>query len=69
MALWDHQTELEVAGIRTTEPSVFVAGDLVSNFIDLDLDGLTASLVPGTVTPANDSGDSDYFYTQATLSF
>jgi hypothetical protein len=41
---------LQVAAARSAEPAVFVTGDLLSNFIDLDFDGLTASLVPGSVT-------------------
>ncbi len=41
---------IQVAAARSVTPALFVTGDLVSNFIDLDLDGLTASLVPGSVT-------------------
>ncbi|MBT8337374.1 MAG: tandem-95 repeat protein [Gemmatimonadetes bacterium] len=41
---------LQVAAARSADPAVFVTGDLLSNFIDLDFDGLTASLVPASVT-------------------
>lgn len=41
---------LEVAASASVTPGVFVAGDLLSNFIDADGDGLTISLVGGSVT-------------------
>ena len=41
---------LQVAASRTLTPGVFVTGNLLSNFLDADGDGLTISLVGGTVT-------------------
>lgn len=41
---------LEVAAVRTAPRAVHVTGTLLDNFIDLDGDGLTASLAPGSVS-------------------
>jgi hypothetical protein len=41
---------LEFAASASITPGVFVSGNLLSNFLDPDLDGLTISLVGGTVT-------------------
>lgn len=41
---------LQVAAVRSESPALFLTGTLLDNFIDLDGDGLTASLVPGSVT-------------------
>lgn len=41
---------LQVAAARSVSPAMYIDGTLLDNFIDLDGDGLTASLVPGSVT-------------------
>lgn len=41
---------LQVAAVRSENPALFLTGTLLDNFIDLDADGLTASLEAGSVT-------------------